>query len=122
MDDAIEKAARAAAQRLTGPTYPTLAEDVEEALAAEGVRRAPGQYVDPTALGGLIVGISTLAWTVYNDIRSRGAGEPDVDAIARRVRQQLQQQEDTPAPELEPAERDRIVDVTVEETVNAQEE
>ncbi|MEU6854156.1 hypothetical protein ABZ901_30035 [Actinacidiphila alni] len=121
MDDAIEKAARAAAQRLTGPTYPTLAEDVEEALAAEGVGRAPGQYVDPTALGGLIVGISTLAWTVYNDIRSRGAGEPDVDAIARRVRQQLQQ-EGAPAPELEPAERDRIIDVTVEETVNAQDE
>ncbi|SFE81627.1 hypothetical protein SAMN05216251_105299 [Actinacidiphila alni] len=121
MDDAIEKAARAAAQRLTGPTYPTLAEDVEEALAVRGATTAPGQYFNPTELGGLIVAIANTAWMIYHDIRSRGAGEPDVDAIARRVRQQLQQ-EGRAVPELEPAERDRIIDVTVEETVNAQEE
>jgi hypothetical protein len=73
------------------------------------------------ALGGLVVSAATLAWTVYNDIRSRGAATPDIEAIARRVRRELDQ-DGTPAPRLDPAQRDRIVGVTVEETLNAAED
>jgi murein endopeptidase len=118
MHDAIEQAARAAAQRLAGPQHPTLAEDVEEALATQGAPSAPGQYADPTALGGLIVAIANTAWMIYNDIRSRSSAAPDLDALARRVRQQLDQA-DIPTPPLGSAERDRIVTTTVEETLNA---
>ncbi|WP_327398707.1 hypothetical protein OG194_00145 [Streptomyces sp. NBC_01288] len=114
----IEQAARAAAQRLAGPQQPALAEEVEEALATEGAAKAPGQYLDPTALGGLIVTIANTAWMIYNDIRSRSSAAPDRDAIARRVRQQLDQT-DIPTPPLGSAERDRIITTTVEETLNA---
>ncbi|MET7687878.1 hypothetical protein ABZT06_07835 [Streptomyces sp. NPDC005483] len=118
MHDVIEQAARAAAQRLISPQHPTLAEDVEEALATEGAAKAPGQYLDPTALGGLIVTIANTAWMIYNDIRSRSSAAPDLDAITRRVRQQLQQTE-APAPSLDSAERERIINTTVEETLTA---
>lgn len=118
MHDVVERAARAAAQRLAAPQYPTLAEDVEEALAAEGAVAAPGQYADPTALGGLVVSIANTAWMIYNDIRSRSSASPDIDAIARRVRQQLQQSEAVTLP-LDPAERDRVVTTTVEEVLGA---
>ena len=119
MHHVIEKAACAAAQQLAGPHYPTLAEDVEEALATQGAASAPRQYADPTALGGLIVAIANTAWMIYNDIRSRSSTTtPDIDAVVRRVRQQLDQA-DTPTPPLGPAERDRIITTTVEETLNA---
>ncbi|MEU3862585.1 hypothetical protein AB0F03_35580 [Streptomyces sp. NPDC028722] len=118
MHDVIEQAARAAAHRLAGPQHPTLAEEVEEALATEGTAKAPGQYLDATALGGLIVTIANTAWMIYNDIRSRSSATPDLDAITRRVRQQLQQIE-TPAPSLDPGEQARIINPTVEETLNA---
>ncbi|MGW1564468.1 hypothetical protein ACWCQ1_49790 [Streptomyces sp. NPDC002144] len=118
MHDAIEQTARAAAHRLAGPQYPTLAEDVEEALAREGATPEPGQYADPTALGWLVVTIANTAWMIYNDIRNRTAAEPDIDAITRRVRRQLQQ-EGTPTPPIDPAEHDRIINTAVEETLNA---
>jgi hypothetical protein len=117
MNDTIAQGSRAAAQRLSTPAHASLAEDVEFALATQDTAGGPDQYTDPAALGGLIVSVATLAWTVYNDIRSRGAA-PTADTVTRRVRHQLDQT-DTVAPELGPAERDRIIDVTVGETLNA---
>jgi hypothetical protein len=118
MNDAIERGSRAAAQRLTTPARASLPADVEVALATHNSARGPDQYTDPAALGGLIVSIATLAWTVYNDIRSRSAASPTTDAVSRHVRRQLDQA-DTDAPQLDPAERDRVIDITVEETLNA---
>lgn len=118
MNEAIERGARAAARRMTTPTSGTLPEDVEAALATHHGTRPPDQYLDPTAVAGLIVSIATMAWTVYNDLRSRGAADPTTDAVTRRVRQQLDR-DDIPVPQLDPAERDRIIDITVEETLDA---
>lgn len=118
MNDAIERGSRAAAQCLTTPARASLADDVEVALATHDSARGPDQYTDPVALGGLIVSIATLAWTVYNDIRSRSAAAPTTDTVARHVRRQLDQA-DTDTPQLDPAERDRIIDITIEETLTA---
>ncbi|WUH89388.1 hypothetical protein OG900_03980 [Streptomyces sp. NBC_00433] len=116
MTDPVAQGARAAAQRLAGPAHPDLAVDVEVALHTRGADDEPRQYADPAALGSLIVSIATLAWTIYNDIRSRSTAAPAPDAVARRVRHELDRS-DTPAPPLPPAERDRIIDVTIEETL-----
>ncbi|MFE1477596.1 hypothetical protein ACFW6N_27580 [Streptomyces cyaneofuscatus] len=118
MSDPIEQGARAAAQRLTTPAYANLAHEVEVALHSRGADRRPGQYTDPVGLAGLIVSIATLAWTVYNDIRSRNSAAPAPDTVVRRVRLELDQA-DTPAPPLAPADRDRIIAATVEETLRA---
>ncbi|MET9091768.1 hypothetical protein ABZX72_06755 [Streptomyces cyaneofuscatus] len=120
MSDPIEQGARAAAQRLTTTAYANLTHEVEVALHSRGADRRPGQYTDPVALAGLIVSIATLAWTVFNDIRSRNSAAPvpTPDTVVRRVRLELDQA-DTPAPPLAPADRDRIIAATVEETLRA---
>lgn len=118
MNSPVELGARAAARRLTTPTRPELAHDVEVALHTRETSPRPDLYADPTALGGLIVSIATLAWTVYGDIRARTGTPASTDAVTRRVRHQLDEP-DTDTPELDPAERDRIIDVTVEETLDA---
>ncbi|WP_328580461.1 hypothetical protein [Streptomyces sp. NBC_00370] len=118
MDDAIEQSARATAQRMTSPVHASLVEDVEATLATRDTPQGPGQYTDPTALAGLIVSIATLAWTMYNDIRGRGAANPSTDTITRRVRLQINEHESA-ATQLSAAERDRTIDITVEETLNA---
>ncbi|MGW0538603.1 hypothetical protein [Streptomyces sp. NPDC003032] len=118
MNNAIKQGARTAARRLTTPAHPVLAEDVEAALHTRQTAQEPDQYTDPVALSGLIVSIATLAWTIYNDIRGRSAAGPNADAVSRRIRLQLDDA-DTPAPQLDPTERDRIIDITVEETLNA---
>lgn len=122
MPDPIEAGARAAARRLAVPARPELAEEVEAALYGRGAglpaERRPARYGDPTAVGSLVVSVATLAWTVHNDLKSRGAAAPPPEAVARRVRQRLDQA-DTPEPSLDPGERDRIIDVTVEETLDA---
>ncbi len=42
-----------------------MVEQVEAALHQSDGR--PQQYVDPVAIGSLIVAIATLAWTIYKD-------------------------------------------------------
>ncbi|MET7604930.1 hypothetical protein ABZS96_20865 [Streptomyces avermitilis] len=118
MNDPVTQGARAAAQRLTTPAHPNLLHEVEAALHDRNTSRRPDLYTDPTALASLIVSIATLAWAVYNDIRSRSSTAPTPDTVARRVRHQLDQA-DTPTPPLDPDERDRIIDTTVEETLSA---
>ncbi|WP_406485992.1 hypothetical protein [Streptomyces phaeochromogenes] len=120
MNDAIAQGARAAARRLITPAHPQLDDDVEAALQTYQTTKASDQYTDPIALGGLIVSIATLVWTIYNDISNRSANSPDADTVSRRIRQQLDQA-DTHALQLQfdPAERDRIIGITVDETLNA---
>ena len=79
MSDPITLVARAAAQRLEAEARPGLIAEVEAALAArETPVTPPPQYVDPVALASLIVGIASLAWTIYADLKKRTA--------ARRLR------------------------------------
>jgi hypothetical protein len=71
MTDPAAEAARAAAAALASQAGPGLLTEVEAALAARSTQQRPGRYLDPVSLAGLIVAIATLAWTVYNDQRSR---------------------------------------------------
>ncbi len=111
MDDPVEAVARAAAQRLTPEDGPRLAVDVEAALYARGSDRGPEQYLDPVALGSLIVSIATLAWTIYSDLRTK-APEASKEVAARTLRVELRQYGDaTPVAE-------KVTEVVVAEIVN----
>jgi hypothetical protein len=77
---------------------PILPTEVEIALAARGVQRRPGGYLDPVSLGGLIVAISTLAWTIYTNQRDRKSAPPPASIIARQIRITVSEQDiDLPA-------------------------
>ncbi|MGW0854541.1 hypothetical protein [Streptomyces sp. NPDC002690] len=117
MTNPIEMGARAAAQRVTTQHTPTLVADVEVAIHARETTSRPNQYLDPISLGSLIVSIATLAWTMYKDSKKDGSA-PRTEVITRRVRIQLQNA-DAPGTELGSAEQARIIEATVEETLNA---
>ncbi|MEU8530064.1 MULTISPECIES: hypothetical protein [Streptomyces] len=117
MSDPIEAGARAAAQRLTSSHGPDLATDVEVALHTRGATARPGQYLDPISLGSLIVSIASLAWTVYSDLKKETPA-PQREVVARHVRVRLGQG-DSAQPALSPADQDRFIDITVEETLGA---
>jgi hypothetical protein len=117
MSTPVEAGARAAARRLTTPHTPTLTTDVEAALHTGETASRPDQYLDLISLGALIVSIATLAWTIYNDLKKDG-NTPHQNVITRRVRVQLNRT-DTQLAALSPAEQDRYIDITVEETLNA---
>ncbi|MGH4024170.1 MAG: hypothetical protein ACRDRV_06245 [Pseudonocardiaceae bacterium] len=109
--DAIGHGARAAAQRLATHYGSGLPAEVEAALHAGGTTQRPQRYVDPISVAGLIVSVAALAWTVYQDLRAK-TPEPSPAVVARTVRVQLNN-----TGELDPAQRDRVIEIVVEETV-----
>jgi len=114
MTDPVERIARAAASRLTAKHGPSLPIDVEAALHARDSAREPGRYLDPVALGGLIVSIATLAWTIYTDLKQR-TPNPSPEVLARTIRVRLRET-DTPSS----TDRDAIIEVVVTETLDDQ--
>lgn len=84
MNDPAADAARAAAGMLAPDLGASLPADVEAALARRAQQR-PDQYVDPVSLASLVVAVATLAWTIYNDHRTRSTDPAPAD-IARQVR------------------------------------
>jgi hypothetical protein len=116
MTDPVEVGARAAAARLVADTGTKLPADVERALADRDKIQPPDQYLDPISLGALIVSVASLAWTIYKDLRKQ-TPSPSPEVIARTVRVQLE----APPQGLDSDQRDRIIDITVEETINASE-
>lgn len=92
MTDPAAQAARAAAAILAPDLGPALPVEVEAALAARDTHQRPNRYLDPDSLASLIVSVATLAWTVYNDQRSR-TRDPEPDTIARQVRITLREQD-----------------------------
>ncbi|MGH3822347.1 MAG: hypothetical protein ACRDRA_05855 [Pseudonocardiaceae bacterium] len=113
MIDPIGHTARAAAHRLADEHGPGLATDIEVALHTRGSTRHPEQYLDPISLGSLIVSVATLAWTVYTDLKKK-TPTPSPAVITRTIRVQLSNNG-----EIDPAQRDRIIDIVVDETVQA---
>jgi hypothetical protein len=109
VSDPITTVARAAAERLEAEVGPGLVAEVEAVLATWESPSAPPRYVDPVALASLIVGIASLAWTVYTDLKKRIA-KPSADVVARAVRIGLQDQGQAAAP-------DHIVEVVVTEAI-----
>jgi hypothetical protein len=111
MGDPVSDSARAAAERLAAEVGTQVVTDVEAALHDPELAQRPEQYLDPISLGGLIVSIATLAWTVYNDLKNR-TPKPDSEAIARKVRVEL------PTPHAPSAvQRDHIIEVVITETI-----
>jgi hypothetical protein len=94
MTDPAANAARSAAAILAADLGPNLPAEVEAALAARDTQQRPDRYLDPISLATLIVAIATLAWTIYNDQRTR-TPEPPPDSIARQVRITLRDQDTT---------------------------
>ena len=111
MSDPVAIAARAAAQQLEVEAGPGLVAEVEAVLATRESPSAPPQYVDPVALASLIVGIASLAWTVYTDLRKRTA-KPSAEVVARTVRVTRRDQGQADAPE-------HVIEVVVTEAIRA---
>ncbi len=111
VSDPVSESARAAARRLAAELEPRIVADVEAALHRRELAQRPEQYLDPISLGGLIVSVATLAWTVYTDLEQR-TPKPAAEVLARTVLVQLRSTDATP-----PAQRDRIIEVVVSETL-----
>lgn len=111
VNEPIAAAARAAAQRLAERYGPRLPGDVEAALHPTDGR--PGQYLDPVAIGGLVVSVATLAWTIYQDL-TKTTPEPAPQVITRTIRLQLPATTD-----ITTEDRDRIIEAVVTETLRS---
>ena len=119
MTDSVADAARSAAAVLAPDLGLNLPVEVEAALAARSGDQRPDRYLDLVSLGSLIVSVAALAWTVYNDLRSRAQGqeptpelEPQAEFIARQVRITLRDQDTALPPGTE-----RITEVVASEIV-----
>ena len=113
MTDTVADAARSAALILAPDLGRNLPVEVEAALAARGGDPRPDRFLDPVSLGGLIVSVATLAWTIYNDRRNRTEGEkPEAGSIARQVRITLREQDTTLPPGAE-----RVTEVVATEII-----
>jgi hypothetical protein len=113
MTDHAAEAARSAAAILAPDLGQNLPVEVEAALAARAGEQRPDRFFDPVALGGLIVSVATLAWTIYVNLRDRGIGqEPDADSFSRQVRIKLRERD-----EILPSGTDRITEVVVTEII-----
>jgi hypothetical protein len=109
MTDPAADAARSAAAILAPDLGASLPAEVEAALAARHTRQRPDRYLDPVSLASLIVAIASLAWTIYNDQRTR-TPDPPPGSIARQVRITLRDQ-DTALPRA----AERITEVVATE-------
>ena len=106
-DDPVAPAARAAASHLAAQHGPDLSAEVESALYVRGTEHRPEQYFDPVSLGGLIVSIASLAWSIYTGLKQK-TPNPAPDVLARAVRVELRRRGDDAT-----ASRDKITDVVV---------
>lgn len=112
MTQSTEQIARRAAQRLaTDIDRPLLIAEVERHLDNQTAPEAATYEPVTVSVAAFIVSIASLAWTIYNDIKNRG-GQVDQEVVSRRIRVMIK-----PSDNFSESERDRIVDVVVEETV-----
>jgi hypothetical protein len=105
IDDTVAGVARATAGELVPRYGSRLAADVEAAIRATGghqaqEQNAPGQYIDPIALGALIVAIAQFSYQVYTDRKSKGQ-QPTRDAIAQAIRIERRKHSDLTGEETE---------------------
>lgn len=90
IDDTVAGVARAAARELVPRYGPRLATDVESAIYADdgpqmGDQTAPDRFVEPIALGALIVSITQLGYQIYSDRRKKRQ-QPTREGIAGVIR------------------------------------
>lgn len=95
-DDSVVAASIAvtAARQLAAEfRLPLLPLDVEAVIRSGGTAEQPGKFVDPVALGSLIVSIASLAWQVYCNKKKEGS-KPTRDTLTRIVRVQRRESGD----------------------------
>jgi hypothetical protein len=109
----VERIARSAAQRLARDgDLPAVVLEVERQLQLGDAGRAAERYEPITiSLGALVVSIASLAWTVYTDLKKQ-TPRPDPEVLKRRLRIEVELPE-----QVSVADRDRVLDVIVEETM-----
>jgi len=118
MDRESSMVARRAAARLGESGEPRLPPLVEAVLAGGDVTGPQQRFLEPgtaIALASLVVSVAGLAWQIYWDLRQAGqAAPPAREVLARQVRVRVEV-----PPGLTPADRDRVVEVVVDETIAA---
>jgi tetratricopeptide (TPR) repeat protein len=112
MTDPVEHIAQAAATALAD-LGPGVAFDVDLALDKRASAQLGERYLDPVSVGGLIVSVATLAWTIYND-RQAQTNRLTAETVLQLVRVQI-----SDGGPLDPAIRERIVETVVGEAARA---
>ncbi|GCB52089.1 hypothetical protein [Streptomyces sp. NL15-2K] len=116
MNDQVARTARAAAEVLAAEfDRPDIVDEVEAGLYASAEGRRPGDYLDPVALGSLVVSVAGLAWTIYTD-RRNARKDTDLTELVRTLRAELPETGETTT------DRDRVITIVVRETIRAEEE
>ncbi len=114
MSDTPEDIARRAAGRLAREIDPALPAVVEGQLRGGRGAEPAVRFLEPAttiALGGLLVSLASLAWTIYRDLK-KDAATPSPDVLARRLRLNADR------PEAVTTERrERSIAVIVEEVI-----
>ena len=109
----VKAGARAAANHLAADLGPDLPAEVENAIHASISADQPQRYFDPISLGGLIVSIATLAWTVYAGLRPEKTAETKTEVITK-VTIEMQENDNLYAVDL-----NKVIDVVVTEVIKA---
>lgn len=114
MNDPVAATSRAAAQRLTAEFGGGVVADLEAVLQGRPPG-APDQFFDPISVSVLIVEVAHLAWSIYEGRhrRTEKPAEAASEDLARRIRVKVGSTEPVTT-----AERDRIIEVVVTETIN----
>lgn len=103
IDDRSAAAARAAAGALAPRYGPRLVADVEAAIYAGDEPQgppAPAQYLDPVAIGAVIVSVAQFGYQIYCD-RKKDGRQPTREEIARGIRIERRRHSDLPGEEIE---------------------
>lgn len=100
--------ARRVAKRLSVEHGTQLRAEVDKALS---VRTSPGQrqFFDPVGFAALVISAASLGWQIYTDRRSRREAVDRATVVA-----DLDRSLPTPV-EVEPADRQRLIDATADE-------
>lgn len=110
--DPIGRIARAAARRLAETHGAALEPQVEAALSARARDQRPTRYLDPLALGSLIVSVANLAWMMITDWPPRKP-HPTREDVAPVVKDELG---------IDDPSADEVINVVVDESLKDAEE
>jgi hypothetical protein len=95
---------------------PGIVDDVEAELYARSRGQRPDDYLDPIALGSLVVSVANLAWVVYMD-RKKAKKATIPAELADAVKAEMPESEN-----INPEKRDHIITIVVTETIRAEDD
>lgn len=76
--DSVASITRASARQLA-KSMPSITLEAERAILLSRTSELPKQYFDPISLGALLVSAATLAWTIYNDSKTRRSSRTELE-------------------------------------------